>query len=216
MKAFEQVKGFEKEKKQALESVLKETEDLRKTQAAIKCTEVEFLARIDSCIKTTNENEKKLKHWERELKQLRNAEKQDEDYEMSEDEDGELENTVKLATAEEDKADGNIEMEVVSTNLTDKETRYQKESSLPVYNNTALEQYDVAEVKVDIDTLEHERDSMAKNANMTAIAEYRKKEADYLARYVSHYLNPTIANCVQCDTCLTPINQSYPKQSYRT
>jgi len=216
MKAFEQVKGFEKEKKQALESVLKETEDLRKTQAAIKCTEVEFLARIDSCIKTTNENEKKLKHWERELKQLRNAEKQDEDYEMSEDEDGELENNVRLATAEEDKADGNIEMEVVSTNLTDKETRYQKESSLPVYNNTALEQYDVAEVKVDIDTLEHERDSMAKNANMTAIAEYRKKEADYLARYVSHYLNPTIANCVQCDTCLTPINQSYPKQSYRT
>jgi hypothetical protein len=66
--------------------------------------------------------------------------------------------------AEEDKADGNIKMEVVFTNLTIKKTRYQKKSSLPTYNNTALEQYDVAEVKVDINTLEHKRDSMAKNA----------------------------------------------------
>eukprot|EP00979_Chaetoceros_neogracilis_P003156 scaffold536_cov142-Chaetoceros_neogracile.AAC.4 len=45
-----------------------------------------------------------------------------------------------------------------------KKTRYQKKSSLPTYNNTALEQYDVAEVKVDINTLEQKRDSMAKNA----------------------------------------------------
>eukprot|EP00979_Chaetoceros_neogracilis_P003157 scaffold536_cov142-Chaetoceros_neogracile.AAC.5 len=65
MKAFEQVKGkIEKKKKQALENIL-------------------------VSIKTTNENEKKLKHWERELKQLRNAEKQGEDYEMSKDEDDE-------------------------------------------------------------------------------------------------------------------------------
>jgi hypothetical protein len=55
-------------------------------------------------------------------------------------------------------------MEVVFTNLTIKKTRYQKKSSLPTYINTALEQYDVAEVKVDINTLEHKRDSMAKNA----------------------------------------------------
>jgi hypothetical protein len=87
---------------------------------------------------------------------------------------------------------------------------------LPIYSNTALEQYDVAEVKVDTNTLEHERDLMAKDTNVTAIAEYRKKErkkeTDYLARYVCHYLYPTIANCVKCDTCLTPINQSIVSQ----
>ena len=40
----------------------------------------------------------------------------------------------------------------------------------------------LASLKTDIDTLESERNSLAKNANMGAIAEYRKKEADYLAR----------------------------------
>jgi|AntRauTorckE5430_2_1112549.scaffolds.fasta_scaffold08700_2 hypothetical protein len=82
-----------------------------------------------------------------------------------------------------------------------------------IFNNSALEQYDVAELKVDTNTLEHERDFMATDTNVTAIAEYRKKETDYLARHVCHYLYPTIANCVQCDTCLTPINQSYPKKT---
>ena len=58
----------------------------------------------------------------------------------------------------------------------------EKESALPTFSAVALEQYDISEVKDDIDTLEVEREKMAKNANMTAIAEYRKKEADYLAR----------------------------------
>jgi len=183
MKAYEVVKEFEKEKKQALEGVLKETENLRKTQSEIKCTEVEIIAKVESCTKTINENEKKLKYWERELKQLRKAEKQDEDYEISEEEDegDEVEKDADLATTEVDKADGDVEMEDVSE-ITEQKKSRQKESSLPTYNDAALEQYDVAEVKDDIITLEKERDSMAKNANMTAIAEYRKKEADYLAR----------------------------------
>jgi structural maintenance of chromosome 4 len=37
-------------------------------------------------------------------------------------------------------------------------------------------------IKNDISVLEKERDSLSKNANMGAIAEYRKKEADYLSR----------------------------------
>jgi structural maintenance of chromosome 4 len=37
-------------------------------------------------------------------------------------------------------------------------------------------------VKNDIAILEKERDTLAKNANMGAIAEYKKKEADYLSR----------------------------------
>ena len=54
---------------------------------------------------------------------------------------------------------------------------------MPVFNEAALRQYDRDEVKEDIvATLERERDSIAKNANMAAIAEYKKKENDYLAR----------------------------------
>jgi structural maintenance of chromosome 4 len=45
-----------------------------------------------------------------------------------------------------------------------------------------LERYDREELKDTINTLQNERNVLAKNANMGAIAEYRKKEADYLAR----------------------------------
>ena len=78
------------------------------------------------------------------------------------------------------------DLEDVSENLAEQTKSCQKESSLPTYNESALGQYDFTEVKDDIATLEKERDCMAKNANMTAIAEYRKKEADYLTRYVVH------------------------------
>jgi len=54
---------------------------------------------------------------------------------------------------------------------------------LPVYGTTALSNYDVNDIKREILVLEKERDVLAKNANMGAIAEYRKKEEDYLARY---------------------------------
>ena len=42
-------------------------------------------------------------------------------------------------------------------------------------------------MKQKIKLLEEEKETMAKNANMAAIAEYRKKEADYLVRYVTNY-----------------------------
>jgi structural maintenance of chromosome 4 len=45
-----------------------------------------------------------------------------------------------------------------------------------------LKQYDKRQVKEEISMLESERNAIAKNANMGAIAEYRKKETEYLAR----------------------------------
>jgi structural maintenance of chromosome 4 len=55
-------------------------------------------------------------------------------------------------------------------------------SSLPKLADSSLEQYSMESVKNDIAILEKERDTLAKNANMGAIAEYKKKEADYLSR----------------------------------
>ena len=55
-------------------------------------------------------------------------------------------------------------------------------TSLPSFVDTSLEQYSTESIKNDIAVLEKERDALAKNANMGAIAEYRKKEADYLSR----------------------------------
>merc|ERR1712127_578590 len=55
-------------------------------------------------------------------------------------------------------------------------------SSLPKLAHASLEQYSSDSIKNDVSVLEKERDSLAKNANMASIAEYRKKEADYLLR----------------------------------
>ena len=55
-------------------------------------------------------------------------------------------------------------------------------SSLPQLSDASLEQYSTDSIRNDIAILEKERDTLAKNTNMGAIAEYRKKEADYLSR----------------------------------
>jgi structural maintenance of chromosome 4 len=57
-------------------------------------------------------------------------------------------------------------------------------ASLPNFAFAALEKFDKDEIKEGIDMLEIERNTIAKKANMGAIAEYQKKEADYLTRCV--------------------------------
>jgi structural maintenance of chromosome 4 len=51
-----------------------------------------------------------------------------------------------------------------------------------VFSSAALAKFSSDALKEEISILEAERNSIAKNANMGAIAEYRKKESDYLAR----------------------------------
>jgi structural maintenance of chromosome 4 len=187
MQAYEQVQAIASEKKAALESVLKETEGLRKTQAETKCAEVDLIAKLEACEKSVHDSEKRVKHWERELKHLRKAEKQAEDLDLSEndeeEEDGRDEEGTEANNSEGNLDGGDVEMEdVTEGDARPKDQTRQKESSLPVYNDSALGQYDCEEVKEDILTLEKERDTMAKNANMAAIAEYRRKEEDYLKR----------------------------------
>lgn len=104
---------------------------------------------------------------------------EDEDKKMQEDED-------KESDAEEDDAMDDDEVKDDAEVPKDDDTKTVKKaaglSSLPKLANASLEQYSADSIKNDISVLEKERDTLAKNANMGAIAEYRKKEADYLSR----------------------------------
>lgn len=182
MQAYEDVQAIEAEKKAALDAVFRETEGLRKTQADIKCAEVDMMAKLESCDKSIHDSEKKIKYWERELKHLRSAEKQDDDFDLSDDEENDEE------SANSENEEGNldtddVEMKDVSEHDgKPKDKARPRESSLPIYNESAIDQYDREEIKEDVVTLEKERDNMSKNANMAAIAEYKRKEEDYLKR----------------------------------
>ena len=183
MQAYEKVQAIASEKKAALESVLKETEGLRKIQSDAKCAEVDISAKLEACERSSQESAKKVKHWERELKHLRKAEKQAEDLDISDDDDDEKEKIDGREEKDDDEGPLDVEMEDMSEAIARPTGEsLQKEPSLPTYNVSALTQYDRDEVKEDIHTLEKERDTMAKNANMAAIAEYRRKEEDYLKR----------------------------------
>jgi structural maintenance of chromosome 4 len=190
MQAYEQMKDVELEKRTALEGVTKEAEDLKKSQAKVKCLEVELVGKLDSIDKQIHECEKRAKHYETEITKLHEAEDQDGEYDVSDDEEEEDE-MEDMNEAEEgvkdvdDSADTNMddgsEPERSSKKLKTSKNVLQQ-SSLPTLPTGALQQYNREEVKSDISVLEKERESLAKNANMGAIVEYRKKEADYLSR----------------------------------
>jgi hypothetical protein len=77
---------------------------------------------------------------------------------------------------------GMDEVDVIAVPKESKPMEKLPKSALPTYSYDALEVYDKDEIMSDINVLETERNTIAKHANMGAIAEYRKKEADYLSR----------------------------------
>jgi len=173
--AFDKVKILEEEKREALEAVTKECDELRQSQSEIKVVEVELVGQIDALKKQLRETSNKKQHWEKELSKLRAAAEEDDEY-MSDDEDNEE------PPHESDlDGDGDKQMPDVDQNA----TIPGEKNALPVYPPESLDRYDKEEIKENIQILENERNSIAKNANMGAIAEYRRKEADYLARYVT-------------------------------
>ncbi len=206
--AYEKVQALEAEKREALESVSKEVEGLKKIQGKLKCNEVELVAKLDACEKTLHDIAGKESHWEKQLEKLREAEQQDIDENDEDDYDDDEEESdieeegkqTKSSNAESgstngdsDDGDDDVEMEDISNDGDEGKgegegdspqikKRTHKKSPLPIFNEQALDQYDRDEVKEDIQTLENERKAMAKNANMAAIAEYKKKEEDYLMR----------------------------------
>ena len=190
MQAYEEVKVVEAEKRAALDMVSKESEELRKIQSDIKGIEIDLLGQLEAYEKQISEFNKKKQHWEKEIAKIEAIEAEcdfdlDEDEEETSDNESESDNHDQSSQAEQDDSSSDTEMKDVEEeeDAAPKEPNdSRKRSALTRYSFSALEKYSVEEVKDTIQLLETERNTLAKNANMGAIEEYRKKEADYLAR----------------------------------
>jgi structural maintenance of chromosome 4 len=157
MVAYEKVKQIELEKRDELNSLQEEYDDLKKAHAKVKCVEMELISKQEQYSKSLKEFDKDIHLWEMEISKLNEDHLADSEFALLDEDD------------END----------------DKEMGSQSSGKLPVFNKTSLSHYVIDDVKRDISVLEKERDIISKNANMGAIAEYRKKEEDYLARYVN-------------------------------
>lgn len=198
--AYENVKTVEAEKRAELESVSKESEELKQMQSKLKCVEVELVAQLDNLEKLARDCDRRVQHWDDEIAKLHEADENDDAYDFSDDEgDDETEDKDESSSAASAKEEGeegkegsdtddameedNEEDQNNSTGGKSKESNSSSgRQSLPTLPKGALEQYDTEDLNRDITTLEKERDSIAKNANMGAIEDYRKKEADYLTK----------------------------------
>jgi structural maintenance of chromosome 4 len=181
MKAFERVKVEEAEQREKLEAVSKECETLKQSQSEIKCIEIDLLVQAEGFEKQIAECSKKSKHWSTEIKKLLAAAKEDDDdYASVDDTEGDGP-PVGLAQ-EDDDGDAIMEDKDEEAPQDTNDLPDSQRSPLPTFSFETLEKYDVEAVGQDIEVLESERSALAKNANMGAIAEYRKKEADYLSR----------------------------------
>ncbi|EED88922.1 chromosome condensation protein-like protein [Thalassiosira pseudonana CCMP1335] len=166
LEAYEGVKKVEAEKRKELEAVAKECEKLKQAQTKLKCAEVELSAKIENLDKQIKDSERKVAHYKKEIDILCRVERQEEnDYDFSDDE-------------EEEDDDDKMDQEPDAKEEDDEEEDVDIEEVTSEKNLDA----EAKSIKNDISVLEKERDTLAKNANMGAIAEYRKKEADYLSR----------------------------------
>jgi len=155
MTAYEQAKTVELQKRGSLDSVSTELEHLKKSRTEIRCKEVELLGQLEAIDKQISESTKKLKHWDNEISSLRKLE------------------------------DGS---EFIEESTLSGDCGEEEEESLPSLKFLGalppeiLEKHNPDKIKETIAVLQSERNLLAKNTNMGAIAEYRKKEKDYFLR----------------------------------
>lgn len=177
IQSYEEVQKIEKQKRIALDSATKEAEELKQSQAEIQYIEIDLVGQLDAMKKQISEFNKKKIHWKNEVSRLRESE---DEYEVD-DEEEEL--NEEQAHDGSDSLSDNVEMSDAQEESSHNErTSDTKPSSSSLFSHALLEKYDVDELKGTISTLQNERNVLAKNANMGAIAEYRKKEMDYLSR----------------------------------
>jgi len=187
MQAYEEVMAIESEKKAELDAVTKEYEDLEKSLASVKVLEIELLGKVEAGEKQVAECEQKQAHWANAIDKLRSAAEEEDDMDLSDDE-GEEDDASSHASKEESMSpdDASAMSEDTEMKEVDESAEEPKKkegsSALPSYPPATLQKYSKDAIKEEISILEAERNTIAKNANMGAIAEYRKKEADYLAR----------------------------------
>jgi structural maintenance of chromosome 4 len=179
---FEEVKTLEASKRRFLEEKSNEVEQLQKSQSKLKGSEIETMGQVEALAKQCKELERKQQHWEAEIEKLHSIEAEENDCDASDDESeaGDENNVNDMDASREEEND--VEMEDIEGITGDKTKSKLQFSGLPRFPVKALEQYREEEVKKQIAMLETEKAVFAKNANMGAIAEYRKKEADYLSR----------------------------------
>jgi len=200
MKSFESVKETEAEAREKLEEASKEMDGLKKSQADVKCIEVELMGKIDELDKQISEWERRQDKCESDLTKLRAAAKEEEDFDFSDEEEEEEEDNENKSVDSSPKEDGqdateDVEMEDASDagskggddaeTASPKSKQKKTQSGLPVFSREALQRYSKDEIMESIATLENERNTLAKNANMSAIADYKKKKQAYESRYVS-------------------------------
>lgn len=179
MQAYDAVQELFNQKKESLQVAMEEGEELKKTLSKVKGYEIELLGKMENCDKLIQDNKKKVEHWSESLENLQNTDDDFEDFYDSDEEDADDESE-STKHDKEDHIEG-VQMEDEETTNID-QTSQKAKRGLPIYTPDQLDQYERDEVKEQLVTLERERDAMAKDANMTAIAEYRKKEEDYLAK----------------------------------
>jgi structural maintenance of chromosome 4 len=177
--SFDNVHTIEEEKRAALEEASKECDEKKKLQADLRCKEIDLLGQIDALDKQINDCDKRQIKWGSELKKLRSAvDEEDVEFDNHEDEGDDMDRK------DSDRASlGNEDTDMPNADESSPESKNEKSSSsLPTLSFAVLDKYDINEISHEISILESERSAIAKNANMGAIAEYRKKEVDYLAR----------------------------------
>ncbi|KAL3941771.1 MAG: hypothetical protein SGBAC_003915 [Bacillariaceae sp.] len=185
MTAYEQVKVVEEKKRLALEKVSKEVEELKTSQSELRCAEIELLGQLDALEKQSSENKKKRRRWQKEIEKLRKVEKESKTAEDEEEEEEEESDDIKQTS--EDQVESEDVMEIDEEKIgaaDDKATNKSSNNgeSETMLSHSVLEQYKVGEVEEAIEILKNERNALARNANMGAITEYKKKEADYFTR----------------------------------
>lgn len=173
LQSFNKVKALEADKREALDAVNKECDDLRKSKSDAKVHEVELLSKMDLLEKQLAELGKKQQALLSSLSKLQ-KDMDDDDEDSPDDIDKEESENGKV-----------VEMNEENPGSCPAETNESSKCSLPTFSPAALEKFSIDVTKEEISLLETERNSIAKSANMGAIAEYRKKEVDYLARYVT-------------------------------
>mmetsp|Transcript_16137 Transcript_16137/g.25120 ORF Transcript_16137/g.25120 Transcript_16137/m.25120 type:complete len:713 (+) Transcript_16137:1-2139(+) len=179
MQAYEKAAEVEASKREELDAISKECEDLKKSQGKIKFVEIDLVGKVENLRKQISECDKRSEHWQNEISKLRSDAEEDDDYDESDAEDDEAPPEEKSSS--EDNDTEMMDVDEIFEGSAKKEA-VQGRSSLPTLPFASLEQYRTDDLKNDISILEDEHKSLAKNANMGAIAEYRKKEADYFAR----------------------------------
>ncbi|GMH53692.1 hypothetical protein TrST_g10176 [Triparma strigata] len=180
--AFEALQKFEAAKEAAdakskeMEEKEKELDVLRGKVSECKLAAVELQGKLSVYDNQLKEHNGRTNFWLEEIKNLTKAEELDAEFDLSDDEESDEEE-------EEGEEGGDDEIpQEEEGEKKEKKERKNKVDPLPTLEEDELADYNRKDLKADIEKLEKERDALGKNANMSAIAEYRRKEADYLEK----------------------------------